>query len=469
MPNLTLNLIKGDEVSSETDYRDALPVNMTAVSKELFGADGYMIQQPGLTQLTLTTGVDRGAVWNERQRTHFRVSGTKLISVDDSGNITELGDIPGTDTVSLPYSFNTQAIIANGNYYLYDPTDGLRQITDIEVGNPIDAIWIDQYYFFTDGENIYHTDISSESEIDPTDFATSEFSPDPTIGLLKTSDDKVAIFNRYSTEYFVNDATDAFAFSRVPSRTIKTGIVGTHCKCEMKGLIFIIGGAKEENVSVHVLGVGSTTKIATREVDKIISEYNEEELSTSVIEARVEDGYHYLLIHLPKETLIYNHTIAEAVGAKNAWSTLRSGKRTSDNYRAKHGVLDPRIRKWVYGDKLSATLSFLDDSVVTHYDEIAEWELFTPFYYLETASIDEMEIEVIPGFTVTNDATVAMSLTYNGVTYGRERFMQYGKTGQYGNRFIAYRLGYVNDWMSIKLRGATRSRMAFSRGFIKYG
>lgn len=39
-----LNLIKGDKVGSETDYRDALPVNMVAIPRDIFGVKGYMIQ-----------------------------------------------------------------------------------------------------------------------------------------------------------------------------------------------------------------------------------------------------------------------------------------------------------------------------------------------------------------------------------------------------------------------------------------
>ncbi len=469
MPEIPLNFIKGDEVSSETDYRDALPVNMTAVSKQLFGANGYMIQQSGLTEFAEAKGIDRGGIWNEQFETHFRVSGTKLISVDASGVITELGDIPGVDTVRMPYSFNTQAIIADEKYYLYDPTNGLRQVTDSDVGMPIDADWIAGYYFFTDGVSLYHTQITDESSIDPTDFGTFEFSPDPTKGVLRTQDNKMAVFDRYSTGYFVNDTTTAFAFSIFDSRTVKVGIVGTHCKCEIEGSIFIMGGAKEENVSVHILGVGSSTKVATREIDKLIGKYSEEELSKSVLESRAEDGYHYLIVHLPDETLIYNHTIAKEFGYQNAWSILRSGNSDSDNYRAKFGVLDVRINKWVYGDKRESKLCILDETVCTHYGEISEWELFTPFYYIERASIDQMMIETIPGFSTTDDATVFLSISYDGVTSTKEYSMQYGRPNQYTSRFILRRLGDVNNWFSMKLRGASRSRMAFSRGVINYG
>ena len=45
-----LIIIKGDKIGIETDYRDALPVNMYAVKREIFGASGYMLSYPGLTE-----------------------------------------------------------------------------------------------------------------------------------------------------------------------------------------------------------------------------------------------------------------------------------------------------------------------------------------------------------------------------------------------------------------------------------
>jgi len=117
MPQLIITLLKGDEHGTETDYRDNLPVNMSGVVKPVFGATGYMLQQPGLTQYGSAVDFDRGGKWNERQASidpdfgHFRVSGNKLITVSASGTITELGTVAGNETVSLPYSFNTQAAL----------------------------------------------------------------------------------------------------------------------------------------------------------------------------------------------------------------------------------------------------------------------------------------------------------------------------------------------------------------------
>ena len=62
-----------------------------------------------------------------------------------------------------------------------------------------------------------------------------------------------------------------------------------------------------------------------------------------------------------------------------------------------------------------------------------------------------------------------VSLTYDGVSYGTEYIEEYGMINEYGKRFIVRRLGYVRDWFGMKLRGASRSRMAFARGFIEHG
>ena len=91
MPEGILNLIKGDKMGSETDYRDALPVNMTAVLKPMFGASGYMIQEAGLTQFSTTPGITRGGIYNERFGDHYRIQGGSLVSLATDGSSTTLG------------------------------------------------------------------------------------------------------------------------------------------------------------------------------------------------------------------------------------------------------------------------------------------------------------------------------------------------------------------------------------------
>ena len=475
MADQVLNFIKGDKHGSETDYRDALPVNMYAVKRPMFGVEGYMVQEPGLTQYVtnsdsqLFLGADRGGIWNSRFNRHYRVSGENLIQLDFGGIVTRLGEITGTDNVRMAYSYNNLAIVADKKLYMYNPDEGLRQITDSDVGEPIDITWIDSYFFLTDGENLYHTSISDETTIDPLDFATSEFSPDPTMGVEKTVDNFVAVFDRYSTEFFQNTGKENFAFVRISRRALNVGIVGPNAKCRIEDSFYCLGNRKEEAVSVYILTAGGEQKVATREIEKLISQYNDDVLYNVVVESLEFDGYQFALIHLPDITLKLNVTIAKSSGVDNAYSIIKTGKDGQTTYTAIHGVKDRNSAKWIYGDKTQGRIASLDNTASLHYDEFAEWYLYTPFYYLDSASIDKIEIEIVPGFTSTNDATVAISLSQDGVNQSTESWVDYGYMAQHNNRFIKRRMGYVRDFVSFRMRGVSRSRMAFSRGMIRYG
>lgn len=467
MPETLIPIIKGDRTAIDTDYRDALPVNMTAVSRSILGASGYMLSHPGLTLKATGVGSDRGGYWNERQEIHFRVSGDKLLSLTADGTTSELGSISGNKRASMAHSFNSQAVVTSGRMWLYSGT--LNEITDPDLGAPIDVTWIDGYYFLTDGEFLYHTDINDETSIDPLKFATSEFSPDPTVAVDKTSDNQVIVFNRFSTEYFINRATENFAFQRVAGKAVKCGAVGTHCETELEGRFYVIGGGREEKISIHLISAGQYQSIATREVDKILGSYSETQLSESILETRVEDGDKFLIAHLPNDTLLYNATIAEKLGIEYAWTILRSGL-ADDTWRAVNGVYDPRFSGWIYGDKLNSNIGLLDGFTAAQYGEPSELIIYTPLVNLEGGSIDEMELQTIPGHQVdATEVKCAISITYDGLTYSKEWWDLYGKNTRYDTRFIARRLGYVREHFGMRVRCVSTSKINYVVMRLKYG
>lgn len=469
MPTLPVNLIKGDRTDSRTDYRDALPVNMYAVPKEILGAKGYILSYPGVTTIGNGSGADRGAVYNERFKEHYRISGTNLTKVETNGATSVLGAVPGADQVSLPYSFNTQAIIADGRMFLYSPGAGFSQVTDINLGNPIDGVWVDGYYFLTDGEYIYHTDIGDESSIDPLKFATAEFMPDPSLAVGKTQDNKVIVFGRYTIEYFINAATENFAFQRVEERAQKIGIVATHAKCESGNGWYFTGGRKGESIGVYVLGIGDSVKVSTREIDKILAQYTEPDLIDMRMESRVTDDITCVIVHLPNHTLCFNETVAKSLGVNAAWSLLKTDIMGDLPYHGINGVFDANQGRWVYGNRYNTKIGYLDDAVCTHFGQKVESLMYSPLIDLESMSIDEIEIDTIPGHTIADDATVAVSLTYDGLSYGSEWFKLYGLPLDYSKRFIIRRLGYVRNNIGFKFRMVSQSRMAFSKFMVTYG
>ena len=487
MPQQTMPItfIKGDEIGSETDYRDSLPVNMTAIERPNFGAHGYMLQTPGLTRVTNSSGEVtfpcKGAVWNENEGLQFRAFGDsnggqiELAVYDGLGGISfSLVGFWNDDTslpVSLPYSFNTQGLVAKGNFHLITVSPpsfktGGVEIDPLFVGT-IDAVWIDGYYFLTNGETLYHTELADEGVVQASE-STAQFSPDPILGLGKTQDNKVIVFGRYTIEYFDNVGSIGFAFRRLEGRAVTSGIVATHAKCELMGRWFYCGGRKSEGLGIHVLNGTIPERVSTREIEKVLGQYSELDLVNMNMESRSEDGVDYLIVHLPNETLQFNVTVSQKFGVANGWSILKTGL-GSDIWRANYGMFDTVLADWIYGDEYDGRVGKLDSTVSAQYDEVQEWVLFTPFIYLEDASIDELNIETMPGHTSVDDATVFISISYDGVTHGTEYVKEYGHPFDYSKRFITYRHGYVRDWFSFKLRAASRSRMGFGMAKIKYG
>ena len=468
MGNLTLPLIRGDKVDANVDYRDALPVNMFAVRRDILEAKGYMLAFSGLERVGTAFGADRAGNYNDRFDEHYRVSGQTFCRLNVDGTVDNLGAVPGSTQCATPYSFNTQCVISDGNMYLYDAVGGFRQVVDADLGSPIDGVWVNGYYFMTDGEYIFHTDIDDESSIDPLKFKTAEFMPDKSLGVGKTQDNKIIVFGRYTLEYFYDEAAANFAFTRIESRGQKIGIVATHAKCEAESQWFITGSRKEESLGVHMVTVGAPVKVSSREVDEYLETYTEAELSDMRMEARTEHDSSFVYVHLPNETLVYNLAIAKEFGSPYAWCIIKTGA-ADQVYRGINGVFDSLRGYWVYGDKVDGRLGHCNDAVFTQYGEDQEWYLYSPLVGLEAQSINSLEIETLPGHNITADATVAMSITYDGVVYSTEWWELYGELGGYSKRFIIRRLGYVPHLVGFRFRGVTSSRMAFLKLGIDYG
>lgn len=477
MAEAQLALIRGDHASQDVEFRDRLPVNGYAVAKPIYGVAGYMVTHPGVTQYSNGVGRDRGANYNERFGRQFRVSGDKLIEVKSDQTAIVLGNIDeGSIHCPMPYSFNTQAIISNKKMWLYDNST-LIPITDDDLGPVIDGCWVNGYYFLTDGEYLYHSELTEDPPsdpqafIEPIKFATSEFSPDPTLGVAKTEDNQVIVFNRYTTEFFVNLPGDTgFVFQRIESKAVKAGIIGTHLKVELKGDFYCLGSSKEEAPTMLIIGGGGSKSFSTREIDKILRSYTEAELAEGVMEARIDDRDHFIYVRLPRHTLLFNAGVAATLGIQNAWTILRSTVETDGVWIPVNGVFDRNVNRWVYGERDNSRIGVLNDTIALQYGEPTEVIYYSNLVDIEDMSIDELEVRTIPGQQI-EQVRLFLSLTHDqGVTYGREWSLDYSETrGDYLRRAIFRRLGYVHHTVGVKLRCVANLKTCLSAMVIDYG
>jgi hypothetical protein len=455
MGELTIPIIGGDQVLSNADYADAIPINMLAVIRDIKGNPGYLISHDGLTQTHTGHGIDRGALFNERWGRSFRVSGGKLIEIVGA-TVVVIGDIAGSGRVRMAYGFNSIMIVASGITYRYDGTT-LTMMTDPDFGAPIDVIWLDQYYIFTDGEYLYHTDIVDETSISPLKFATSELSPDKTKAVGRTQDNLLIAINRYTTEYFIDQANDNFAFTRINQKAVNCGIVSAGGWIEIGGRVYMLGGAKGEPVTFKLLGAGQAETVATDYIERIINNYSESELFAAYLEGRSRARDQLVYIQLPNHTLLYNVFIANKFGPQYAWSELRSGE---DAWRACNGVYDTNLGQWIFGDKLVATIGKLDDTLASHYGESVTSQFQTALIPMESVSVSELELNVVSGYG--EDTALFVSTTQNGSYHGAEWTKYIAMALMYNYRYIVRRVGYVRKQIGFKFRSLNKSKINVS-------
>lgn len=461
---MQIPIIRGDKVSSSVEYRDALPVNMVAVPHAIKGARGYMSQWYGLTEYAEGDGVDRGARWVTAAgfEGQYRVSGTSFIKVNSDGTITNIGTVPDGGQVSIAFSFNNVAIVAGGELWYYNPTDGLRQIVSDIIGSPIDIVYADGLFVLTDGTDLYHSTALDEESFLAADFGNAQFRPDLTNGLGLNEDNEIIAFGVTSTEYFQNSGLENFAYTRIQLKALKLGILGTHCRKEMNSKWYVIGRREETSPAIHVVQGGGEDKISTREIDQILFEYTQSELSTSTVDAFVRDGLKLVQFNLPNHTLLFNETAAEQFGIIGAWSIIKSDIEGDAPFRGINYCLDNTLSKWVCGDRNDSKIGILDGSVATQYGEMVEWLLFTPFIRATELTISRFEVEIISGFSEDSDATVFLSSTMQGIYWGNEITTDYGSHYEYDHRFIVRPQDFVRDYIAYRMRGVTRSRMTFA-------
>lgn len=464
LQSIQIPMVRGDTITSDVDYTDFIPRNMIAVPKDILGTKGYLISHDGLTQLaTGATGVDRGGFYDDRRGYHIRVIGNTLYRLFGT-SLVSAGTILGSGQCSFSYSFNNTGILSGGNMYLYNGVT-LFKVTDPDLKLPLDQDWIDGYFFYTDGEFIYHSLIADEKQVDPLQFATAEVMPDRTLGVMRTTDNLMAVFGRYSIEYFINQANEQFAFSRITQKSVGGGICGTHCKTMIGDTIFILGGRKNESPAVHMLENSMLQAVSTRSVDKIIALYTEAELSQAVLESRTDKQDQFLIVRLPRHTLLLNVSAAKAIGFQDAWAVLTYGVDLSP-WLGMNGVYDPLQSAWIYGSA-SGTVYKLDPMTAAQGGAETEFEVRTPLVMMPKLRVPKIEARTVTGFSPL--VTVALSITQEGAFYGTESWRDYGEVGAYDKHFIFRRIGFVSEMVSFRVRSVSAHKINFCKLEVFYG
>lgn len=456
---MQIPLLSGITTNATADFRTSYPVNLVPVPKDTGISKGYLRTASGLTQFATGPGVDRGGI--QVFTSCFRVMGSELVIVRENGDVDIVGNVGGGGRVSMDYSSDRLCIVSDGSAY-YAGSDSVTPITDPDIGTPIDVVWVDGYFMFTDGNFIYVTELNDPFSIDPTKYAASEIDPDYVTGLLKYRNE-IYVFNRNTIEVFDDTGGSGFPFSRVSGGLIPKGCVGTHAKCLFAETFAWLGSARNEANSVYVASGGSAVKIATREVEERIAAYTEEELTDVLVEAKADRLHQHLYVHLPNETLVYDAT-ASLVAGQPVWFFISTGVSGIHPYRAQNFVY--AYGKWIVGDTQDGRIGFVDETVMSQYGEVTGWTFETPLIYNQSKGgiVNSLELVGTTGRApFGEDPSVFHSYTLDGLTWSDERQAGLGTAGQTQKRVVWRSDGKFDNFRGERFRGANTCPISWAR------
>lgn len=441
----TAPLLGGMIAGPRAEFVSSAPINLEPV---VFDGDngvseGQLRATAGTAPYATGPGVDRGgAVWND---THYRVMGTKLVSVMPSGTVTELGDVGGTGPVKMDYGFDRLAI-RSGNALWYWNGTALFQVTDPDLGPVKDLLWVDSYFMTTDGTSLVVTQLSDATAVDPLKYGSAEQDPDMITGIIKFREEVYAL-GRHTVQVFRNTGKTGFPFAVVEGATIPYGCVSATAKCLFAESFAFVGSAREEALGVYVASDGTAIKISNKALDDLLAA--EADPTAIVLEARTYGDERRLFVHMEKATWVYFHKASRKAGSP-IWCQAKS----SGTYRLRNAVVVGG--QIIVGDTDSSALGRLDETVQTHFGEVVEWQFDTVFLYNKGAGaiLHEVELIGLPGTApFGTQSAVFLSATQDGQTWGMERALTMAAAGQ-RNRRMRWRPHYrMRKMLGLRFRG----------------
>jgi hypothetical protein len=431
---------------------------MVPVPKATGISEGYLRPAEGIVELGTGPGVNRGGInWNG---TIYRVMGTRLVSISADNVVTDIGDVGSGGRVTFDYGFTYLAIASGGRLYLYDGTT-LAQVTDPDLGTVLDVVWVDGYYMTTDGEFLVVTDLSDPFSVNPLKYGSSEADPDPVEALLKLRNEVYAL-NRYTIEVFDNVGSTGFPFQRIPGAQIQKGCVGTHANCVFMDAVAFLGGGRNEAPGIYMGANGSTQKISTREIDEILQEYTEAELSLAFLEERVNQQHMHLIVHLQRHTLVFDGSATQQLSVP-VWFTLSSTLVGQGMWNACSCIW--AYDRWNVCHPNTNQFGYLTDTVSTHWGETIGWEFGTIIVYNggQGAIFHDLELTSLTGATAFGvDPTIWTQYSVDGETWSVEKPIRAGKTGERNKRLVWLQQGHMRNMRMQRFRGTSDAHLAIA-------
>lgn len=270
--------------------------------------------------------------------------------------------------------------------------------------------------------------------------------------------DFILAFGSSTIEFFKLTGNSENLVQFASSYMVPIGIAGQFCLTEFAESFAFITSPARGQVVVAVMGQGVYNQISDRNTNKILAGYSKDELAGSFVESLKTEDNQFLILHLPRHTLVYNAT-------SQLWSIIKTGLND-----ATHRAVDYRNEgdAVTCGDKLAGFIGVQDQTTSAQYGEDQEIILYSPLINAERSLMFDMQITANSGLA-SEVRRIFVSSTADGINYGPEKPIEFDGPWQWLRRAIIRRVGQVVVRIGFKLRivGATPCTLSNLRARIE--
>jgi hypothetical protein len=366
----------------------------------------------------------------------YGIFGTKIVKVDTSGNVTDVGAIPGSASVFLARNAKLATpqivLVVDGLKYALE-NDVLTEITDTDLPPPESVAFLDQRVIFSlpDGR-IFYSDIDDVTSIDALSFATAEGAPD---GLNRVFAHRLDawLFGSETTEIWGATSSESNPFQRRPGGFIAKGCLANQSVASLGGTVFWIGS------DAIPYKASSYTEIPMAHFPVCRAIEDETDKRNIVGFTFYDRGHAFYVISGTNWTWQYNMTT-------DRWFERKSFG--LDRWRAQHSIRFNNLT--IVGDKYNAKIYVVDPD---YHDENGEDLVCT----MESApmharpnrlSVDRLHCNFKTGVGLhssdVHESNPKVGLQYSddgGHSWSRERLASLGAEGQHQTRVAFSGLG----------------------------
>jgi len=420
-----------------------------------------LMQPSGVTEFASTgLGICRGA-WVMADVPYF-VVGNSLISLSESGAITNHGIISGTVRVSMADNgISLVIVVPGGDAFVFNNSDNsLTQITDPDFQTSDSVTFYRGFFVFTttDGKQLFVSNLNSPLTFDALDFGSAEGDPDRIVTQI-VDHDELSIIGSKTTEVFRNVGGADFPLQIIPGAFTQKGAHTKYGVVKFDNTYLFIGGGENELTGIwRQSSSSSAVKVSTDAIDNAIQQFNKDEISNAFTMTFSKKGQFFAIFsfnsdRIPGKTFVYNGT-ASALAGFSVWFEFQSGV-TDAPWRV--NAIVKAYGKLLCGDAIDGRIGQIVDKIYTEYDNAVLRQAA-----LKPMSQDGMKIfageleadfEAGVGLTVGQGSNPVVMMDFSddgGRTFSSQFKRFIGKIGEYGHETVWNRQGRFPNARTIR-------------------